>query len=404
MQRGNFNPKSPIAIVPRMQSSNLTLAPLLDMIAEQAGEADSNRSVSPQVISELKSNDIMRFTAAESLGGLDQSCTRVGQELEAIAAACSSTAWCLWNHLSTFHLFCGLLGPKHTDFLGDIVSKHEWVCFPAGASTAVIGSQTNQEISLQGKAAFGSGARYGEWAGVAFMHEDDQAPSFSMVNLSQPGVDIDRNWFAMSLRASATDTVLYEGARVPASRRVEFPFMYRVPFRDPGRPMIAHRYREDWVGLSDMWLGAIAVGLTQAALDDVTEGIKGRVAIMGVKVAERPTVHVNLGQAQARINAARDTIFAALAETDVRIDIQKIPDETDYLRQLSASMNALQQCEDAMRLLLRVMGGNGLREGPAFERRFRDLQAMPLHINAHQDRVSEQLGRHLLGLPTENPF
>lgn len=387
-----------------MQSNNLSVAPLLDMIAAQAGEADSNRSVSPQVISELKSSDIMRFTAAESLGGLDQSCTRVGQELEAIAAACSSTAWCLWNHLSTFHFFCGLLGPTHADFLADIVSKHEWVCFPAGASTAVKGSQKNQEISLQGKAAFGSGARYGEWAGVAFMHEDDQAPSFSMVNLSQSGVNIDRNWFAMSLRASATDTVLYEGARIPASRRVEFPFMYRVPFRDPERPMIANRYREDWVGLSDMWLGAIAVGLTQAALDEVTEGIKGRVAIMGVKVAERPTVHVNLGQSQARINAARDTIFAALAETDVRIDIQKIPDETDYLRQLSVSMNALQQCEDAMRLLLRVMGGNGLREGPAFERRFRDLQAMPLHINAHQDRVSEQLGRHLLGLPTENPF
>ena len=387
-----------------MLSSSLTLSPLLDMVAAQAGEADSNRFVSPEVISEIKNNDIMRFTASESMGGLDQSCTRVGQELEAIAAACSSTAWCLWNHLSTFHFFCGLLGPRHLDFLAGIVNKREWVCFPAGASTAVKGSQADQEIFLQGRAAFGSGARYGEWAGVAFMHQDDQSPSFSMVNLSQPGVDIDRNWFAMSLRASATDTVLYEGARIPASRRVEFPFMYRVPFRDPGRPMIAHRYREDWVGLSDMWLGAIAVGLTQAALDEVTEGIKERVAIMGVKVAERPTVHVNLGQAQAKINAARDTVFAALQETDARMGIQKTPDETDYLRQLSSSMNALQQCEDAMRLLLRVMGGNGLREGPAFERRFRDLQAMPLHINAHQDRVSEQFGRHLLGLPTENSF
>ena len=387
-----------------MLSSSLTLSPLLDMIAAQAGEADSNRFVSPEVISEIKNNDIMRFTASESMGGLEQSCTRVGQELEAIAAACSSTAWCLWNHLSTFHFFCGLLGPRHLDFLAGIVNKREWVCFPAGASTAVKGSQADQEIFLQGRAAFGSGARYGEWAGVAFMHQDDQSPSFSMVNLSQPGVDIDRNWFAMSLRASATDTVLYEGARIPASRRVEFPFMYRVPFRDPGRPMIAHRYREDWVGLSDMWLGAIAVGLTQAALDEVTEGIKDRVAIMGVKVAERPTVHVNLGQAQAKINAARDTVFAALQETDARMGIQKTPDETDYLRQLSSSMNALQQCEDAMRLLLRVMGGNGLREGSAFERRFRDLQAMPLHINAHQDRVSEQFGRHLLGLPTENPF
>ena len=57
-----------------------------------------------------------------------------------------------------------------------------------------------------------------------------------------------------------------------------------------------------------------------------------------------------------------------------------------------------------MKLLLRVMGGNGLREGENFERRYRDLQAMPLHINAHRDRVSEHSGRHLLGLETENPF
>ncbi|MGV0035092.1 MAG: acyl-CoA dehydrogenase family protein [Candidatus Azotimanducaceae bacterium WSBS_2022_MAG_OTU7] len=383
---------------------DLTIAPLLDKIAAEAREADKSRSISPQVINALKNNEIMGFTAARSLGGLSQSCVKIGQELEAVAAACSSTAWCLWNHLSTFHLFCGLLGPRHADFLSDIVKAHEWVCFPAGASTAVKGSLTRDEISLQGKAAFGSGARYGEWAGVSFMNEDDQTPSFSMVDLRQAGVNIDQNWFAMSLRASATDTVGYEDARIPATRRVDFPFMYRVAFRDPERPMIAHRYREDWVALSDMWLGCMAVGVTQAALDEVATGIKDRVAIMGVKVAQRPTVHVNLGQAQARINGARDTAYAALAETDERIEAEKIPDETDYLRQLSVSMNALQQCEDAMRLLLRVMGGNGLREGQAFERRFRDLQAMPLHINAHQDRVSEQLGRHLLGLPTDNPF
>ena len=80
------------------------------------------------------------------------------------------------------------------------------------------------------------------------------------------------------------------------------------------------------------------------------------------------------------------------------------PTEGDYLQQLSASMMALQLCDDGMKLLLRVMGGNGLRQGASFERRYRDLQAMPLHINAHRDRVSEQSGRHLLGLETENPF
>ncbi len=67
-------------------------------------------------------------------------------------------------------------------------------------------------------------------------------------------------------------------------------------------------------------------------------------------------------------------------------------------------MMALELCDDAMKLILRTLGGNGLREGTTFERRYRDIQAMPLHINSHRDRVSEQLGRHLLGLDTNNPF
>jgi alkylation response protein AidB-like acyl-CoA dehydrogenase len=113
---------------------------------------------------------------------------------------------------------------------------------------------------------------------------------------------------------------------------------------------------------------------------------------------------VNLGQAGSSIQAARDTVFAALSETDHRLVSEVIPTEADYLRQVSASMQALQLCDEAMRLILRVLGGNGLREGGTFERRYRDFQAMPLHINAHRDRITEQLGRHLLGLETENPF
>jgi hypothetical protein len=32
------------------------------------------------------------------------------------------------------------------------------------------------------------------------------------------------------------------------------------------------------------------------------------------------------------------------------------------------------------------------------------MQAMPLQINAHQDSVSEQLGRHMLGLESTYQF
>ena len=384
--------------------SCLSVSPLLAEIAAQANEADQSRSVSADVIAGLKANPIMGFTASTNLGGLSASMETVGYELAAVASACTSTGWVLWNRLSTFHLFAGLLGPEQIPFLKEIVADGAWVCFPAGASTGVKGRPTADGVELQGKAAFGSGARYAEWAGVSFVFEDRRDPQFTLVDLRQAEVNVASDWNAMSLRASATDTVYYEGATILQRHVVPFRFRYREVFRDPSHSMIDPRYREDWVALSDLWLGMMAVGVVQANLDVVTDGIKERVAIGGVKVAERPTVHVNLGQAQASVRAAWDTVVAALKETDQRIASGSMPDEAVYLRQTGAAMAALTLCDEAMSLLLRVMGGNGLRQGPAFERRYRDFQAMPLHINAHRDRISEQLGRHLLGLPTENPF
>lgn len=386
-------------------TDGLLIEPVLPAIAAQAAEADASRSVSAEVIALIKANPVMGMTASPELGGLNSTVTAVARELAAVAACCSSTAWCLWNHLCTYHFFCALMGPEHSGLLGSVTANREWVCFPAGASTRISGVVDNDQIVLNGSAAFGSGARYGEHAGVVFsLREAENPRRFTLVDLRSPGVTVDPTWKAMSLRASATDHVRYKDATVPADRHVPFPDKFREVFRAPDFPVIHHRYREDWVALSDLWLGAMAVGLAGAALAEAAEGIRERVAIAGVKMIERPTIHVNLGQAGTLIKTAGDTVLKACAETDARIEAAAPPTETDYLRQLGASMQALACCDDAMRLVLRVLGGNGLREGGTFERRYRDFQAMPLHINAHRDRVTEQLGRHLLGLPTENTF
>ena len=385
-------------------SDDLFVAPLLPLIAGQAVSADASRSVAQEVIAALKQNPVMAMSASREIGGLESSTLSIGKELAAVAAACGSTAWCLWNHLSTFHFFCGLLGPDHAEQLRTVTGRGEWVCFPAGAGTGISGRSEGVDMVLTGVAAFGSGARYADHAGVVFVPEGEKAPRFTLLPLKTPGVRIDPTWKAMSLRASATDHLHYEGARTASDVVVSFPRRPRETLRETETPVINPRYREDWVALSDMWLGAMAVGVAEAALEEACDGIKGRVAIMGVKMVERPTIHVNLGLAGALIGNARAGIHQALSQTDARIERRQTPTETDYLEQLAASMMALRLCDEAMRLILRVLGGNGLREGASFERRYRDFQAMPLHINAHPDRVSEQYGRHLLGLETENPF
>ncbi len=380
------------------------IAPLLHDIAAQASQADRTRSLSADLVAAIKNNDIMRISAARELLGLEEPIVAIANELRAIAPRCGSTAWCLWNHLCVFHHFAGLLGPANAAFLAEAVKKREWFCFPAGAGSRVTGVDSAGKTIISGVATFGSGCRYAEWAGVVFIKRGVEVPQFTLVDLRHPNVRIEPTWDGSAVRASATDHIHYENVEVPSERVVPAPARYRALFRRPDHPMIHHRYREDWVAISVMWLGAMATGLAEASLDETALSIRNRVAILGTRMVERPTIHVNLGRARALINAATDTVYAAMAETDARIAARVTPTEGDYFRQTSAGMQAVLLCDEAMRLILRVLGGNGLREGADFERRYRDFQAMPLHINGHVDRVTEQLGRITLGLDSENPF
>ncbi len=389
----------------------LVCEPLLPLIADQAAKADSTRSVDPSVIQAFKQTDLMRLSATRSIGGVEASISAMARELEAIAGCCASTAWCLWNHLCVFHFICAQLGPAGAGTLKGIVAKREWVSFPAGAGTSVHGRAVGDRIIIDGRASFASGSRYGEWAACLFdLEPETPQPGakpdlrFTVVRTDAPGVSIDPTWFSMSLRASATDHINYKAVSVPASLLRPFRFDFRSQFRDPATPVVAQRYREDWVALSVLWLGAQAVGLTRAALAEACTDLSSRVAIFGVKVAERPAVQLNLGQAAAALSAARAAVYTGCAETDARIAAGITPTEADYLRQLSYPMIALRLCDEAMRLIMRVQGGNGLREGASFERRYRDFQAMPLHINAHPDRVAELVGKFVLGVVNDAPF
>src|SRR4051812_8647555 len=143
-------------------------AGLVDAVAAQAAEADQTRTVAPDVIRAIKASGLLALSATAELGGAGASITAMAAELELLAGACASTAWCVWNHLCVFHLFCGALGPDHADLLSGIVERHEWVCFPAGAGSGVRATATDDRLQIDGRAAFGSGARYADWAGVAF--------------------------------------------------------------------------------------------------------------------------------------------------------------------------------------------------------------------------------------------
>ena len=384
--------------------SRLLVQPTLDALEAQAANADSTRTVASNVIESLRGSDVMRMAATKELGGVESSILAMGRELEAVAARCPSTAWCLWNHLAVFHLFVGTLGPEHQSFLQELVQNGQWMSFPAGAGSGVHGRIEGDEAVLNGKATFGTGSRYSDYCGVVFaVVGEDGEPlrpmdlRFSIVSTSVEGLKIDPTWDGSGLRASATDDLHYSEVRVPLDRCVQW---YGANRAESLRtvPVINHRYREDWVGISDLWLGWMANGIVRRSLQEIASSTRERRVIMGGKMVEKATAQVNIGRAAALLSSARAAVESACLELDQRIAAGIVPDEADYLRQMSIVSMSVEQLAEAMRLLERTQGGNGLREGGAFERRYRDFRAMPLHINVHQDRVTHQLGRFVLDI------
>ena len=384
--------------------SRLLVQPTLEALEAQAANADSTRTVASNVIESLRGSDVMRMAATKELGGVESSILAMGRELEAVAARCPSTAWCLWNHLAVFHLFVGTLGPEHQSFLQELVQNGQWMSFPAGAGSGVHGRIEGDEAVLNGKATFGTGSRYADYCGVVFavVGEDGEPRRpmdlrFSIVSTSVEGLKIDPTWDGSGLRASATDDLHYSEVRVPLDRCVQW---YGANRAESLRtvPVINHRYREDWVGISDLWLGWMANGIVRRSLQEIASSTRERRVIMGGKMVEKATAQVNIGRAAALLSSARAAVESACLELDQRIAAGIVPDEADYLRQMSIVSMSVEQLAEAMRLLERTQGGNGLREGGAFERRYRDFRAMPLHINVHQDRVTHQLGRFVLDI------
>ena len=92
--------------------NDLLCTPILPGIAEQAAQADRTRSVDPGVITAIKNTDLIRASATRNIGGVEAGIGAIARELEAVAGACASTAWCLWNHLCVFHFICGQTRPR----------------------------------------------------------------------------------------------------------------------------------------------------------------------------------------------------------------------------------------------------------------------------------------------------
>jgi alkylation response protein AidB-like acyl-CoA dehydrogenase len=202
---------------------------------------------------------------------------------------------------------------------------------------------------------------------------------------SAKGVRIEKTWDALGMRASGTETVVFEDVFVPASDLVSSAF----------RPGLFANL--EWQTLS---FASIYLGLARRAFDETVAVIRKKqlgavVDAADVKVSEQQLVQVGIGEMRVLIEAAANTIEVATTRLNEHRDL---PDDPNLrlgwleIPKVVATENAIRVVDIGMRLV----GGGAFRRGNPLEKLYRDARSGPFHPLT-TDQLMQHLGRAELG-------
>jgi alkylation response protein AidB-like acyl-CoA dehydrogenase len=209
--------------------------------------------------------------------------------------------------------------------------------------------------------------------------------SVFIVPMTAPGISIKRTWDTFSMRASGTQTCVFDKVPVPAEG-------YGGPFRTGligEMEWVTFPFAGVYLGVADRAYRLVRDSLAKKSLGHTVSGDNVMVRDVGHIQHQLGQALVELEQAErvvqgtaAIMTAGGDAAWSA-AERPARISIAKI----------AATEAAVKVTDIAMRLT----GGGAIRRGGPLERAFRDARAGIYHPLSG-DAVYELLGKSQLGV------
>jgi indole-3-acetate monooxygenase len=338
-------------------------------LAEAAPQSEQQRRVPLELVEELRRIGVFRMFAPSAVGGLDLPIAATMQVMEALAAADGSVGWI---SMIGCHgpLFFGQLGPAA---LAKIYAAGPDVI--GGGSVRPEGSAEacNGGWRVNGRWGFASGCEHAGWLYVWCIEMRDGepvagaegAPRLRMVVQPASAFAVLDTWDVVGMRGSGSHHVALEGAVVADEFTLELGDM-----RSP------RQMRTNSIAM--LHLGAVAVGIAEGALRDVTE-----LVLSGRQRLYSPTALLNsslaqhgFGKADADVQAARDYLHAEAERCD------EAGDDDWQERSVAAAQAAVwaaQTCTVAVDSLFSIGGGTSIQSSSPLQRRLRDIHTLLQH-------------------------
>lgn len=343
-------------------------------IAPRALEMDKSGKMDPELLRILKAAGLTQLSAPKEFGGAGLDLLTAALIAEELGKACAGTATvCAANSLASYPILLGA---------NDAQKKEFFDCLAAGGMAAFALTEPSAgsdagAVSCRAKKVEGGYILNGTKCFITNGPIADKITLFAntretggvrgltvfLVDAKTPGVSIGKEEDKMGIRASATSEIVFEDCFVPESCRV-------------GREGMGFRLAMQTLEISRPVVGAISVGIAQAALESAIAYAHRRKQF-GVKIASFEMVQEMIADMVMKTEAAR-----ALVHKACWLQMQGDAETAKFsaMSKCFASDTAMEVATTAVQ----VMGGNGYSRDNPNEKYMRDAKVMQIYEGTNQ--------------------
>jgi len=374
-------------------------------IASRSLAAEKAKRVPAETMTALRDADVFRLMQPKRFGGYEYGPAELAQIGFELGRACGSTGWC-----GTLAVCFGWM----TAFFPLEAQQEVWdnpdnllaVSYVPTPKVGVV----DGGFKISGRWPWASGVDSATWLILsALLPSPDGPPSLAWCLVPVRDVIVDHDsWNVSGLEGTGSKTVgIDDPAFVPNHRVLPLGrvFSGKVPGLEiPGNDQARFGYPT----FGPTALVAPIVGMAQGALDAFTETARGakRMARPGVfeKVAESALIQSLVGQASARIDAARTLMLTSLQEGQ---DVVRSGGTLDIEQRVRIRRNhgfAARSSSEVVNDIFAKSGAAAADENNGVQRFWRDANTAALHSSIDWDTLSALYGTQQLGLQPQGIF
>ncbi|MCP5144900.1 MAG: hypothetical protein H6978_08765 [Gammaproteobacteria bacterium] len=369
---------------------------ILPGIAQRRRYVSDHGVIHPDSLKECEEIEIMKTLIPKRYGGFELDLDTMAGIIRRLSANCMSTGWIMAFFVGHNWMITRFNEQTQNDVFDDNPAPK----VPGQIRPTIAAKKVTGGYELTGKSHWNSGIVHGDWVLTGILIEGE-GPKLALVKAGD--FQIDEVWDMAAMEGTGSHDMICDGTFVPEHRTTEIgPFVEGYPngrgmYDNPlyAMPVLPFMYTEV--------AGVFAGGLTGATHHFVNMLSGGDPTYSPGKLAELPTVHLKIGEAAARANAANKLTDALVQEILGIRDSRGITFE-DRLR-LKVDMGYLvNHCRDSINSLIHDAGARSFENKSPIQAFFRDINTLSVHAFWDWSVCREQYGRGQVGLKPTHPL